>query len=845
MIVLKNVCKNYSTNRNTFNVLKNVSINLENKGMTFILGKSGSGKSTLLNIIGGLDKFDNGDIIVDGKNIKNFSEHDFDLYRNTYVGFIFQNYNLIDTYNVYENILISMQLRGSSISENKIDDLLKKLEIYNLKYRKISELSGGEQQRVAIARALVKNPKVILADEPTGNLDTKTASEVMKLLKEISKDRLVVVVSHDTNLAKSYGDRIISLEDGKVIDDTKPLKTCKDSNIYTTFKSMLSFKDGFKLGITTLKYKKIKLLFTIILTIFSLLFLSLIDTLSSYNVSSSHAKLLEDSHENFVQIEKYKYNSEYKYDYFNKTELALNEDDIKNIKSNVKSKMYPVYKVRNSEVSFYQIPALLNINDTDIIFRPSYYNIAGYGEIVVANNIKDVVKEEIIGREIINNNEIIISNYVADLIIYSGISMYNNDEIINYKPNSYSEILNTNNTYFFGKYGKVKIVGIINYDNSDYEMYKSKKFVDFSNDDNMINAYDKLGMKIKNVYNKIYVNDKFIDNLKYDNIYTLNETNTYEVVSNVLTNNLSVKQAVIEDNVLYYDGNDFKKINKLSSNEVLIDISMIKGFDTKNYMVNLNSYLSKYKSKDKLSLEEKFFKNYIKDYNVISNNMNLIINSDIKYDNLKIIGITGFRSNSVHYNYYSWELVSKFKTNTIELTSYLIPMSSYKDFKSIINMYPYDSELAVKSTYSDNIIMLVNTIYKVRDIAFYVGIVFLIFTITLISNFIATSIEYRKKDIGILRAMGARSVDAIKIFIWEGLFIALVSATISSILLVFISKYLNVVMISSSISTVSPFIIGKSQLLMIYLLVFIVVIVSSVIPIRKISLLRPIDAIKK
>lgn len=845
MIVLKNVCKNYSTNRNTFNVLKNVSINLENKGMTFILGKSGSGKSTLLNIIGGLDKFDNGDIIVDGKNIKNFSEHDFDLYRNTYVGFIFQNYNLIDTYNVYENILISMQLRGSSISENKIDDLLKKLEIYNLKYRKISELSGGEQQRVAIARALVKNPKVILADEPTGNLDTKTASEVMKLLKEISKDRLVVVVSHDTNLAKSYGDRIISLEDGKVIDDTKPLKTCKDSNIYTTFKSMLSFKDGFKLGITTLKYKKIKLLFTIILTIFSLLFLSLIDTLSSYNVSSSHAKLLEDSHENFVQIEKYKYNSEYKYDYFNKTELALNEDDIKNIKSNVKSKMYPVYKVRNSEVSFYQIPALLNINDTDIIFRPSYYNIVGYGEIVVANNIKDVVKEEIIGREIINNNEIIISNYVADLIIYSGISMYNNDEIINYKPNSYSEILNTNNTYFFGKYGKVKIVGIINYDNSDYEMYKSKKFVDFSNDDNMINAYDKLGMKIKNVYNKIYVNDKFIDNLKYDNIYTLNETNTYEVVSNVLTNNLSVKQAVIEDNVLYYDGNDFKKINKLSSNEVLIDISMIKGFDTKNYMVNLNSYLSKYKSKDKLSLEEKFFKNYIKDYNVISNNMNLIINSDIKYDNLKIIGITGFRSNSVHYNYYSWELVSKFKTNTIELTSYLIPMSSYKDFKSIINMYPYDSELAVKSTYSDNIIMLVNTIYKVRDIAFYVGIVFLIFTITLISNFIATSIEYRKKDIGILRAMGARSVDAIKIFIWEGLFIALVSATISSILLVFISKYLNVVMISSSISTVSPFIIGKRQLLMIYLLVFIVVIVSSVIPIRKISLLRPIDAIKK
>ena len=165
MIELKNVVKKYKSKKgHTTTALNNISIKFDNKGMTFILGKSGSGKSTMLNVIGGLDKYDSGDIIILGKSTKNFRKADFDSYRNTYVGFVFQEFNILEDYNVYENIVLALQLQKKDIDKNKIDELLEKLELKNLKTRKVNELSGGQKQRVAIARALIKDPKIILAD---------------------------------------------------------------------------------------------------------------------------------------------------------------------------------------------------------------------------------------------------------------------------------------------------------------------------------------------------------------------------------------------------------------------------------------------------------------------------------------------------------------------------------------------------------------------------------------------------------------------------------------------------------------------------------------------------------
>ncbi|MGE9276736.1 MAG: ATP-binding cassette domain-containing protein [Candidatus Phytoplasma pruni] len=209
--------------------LNNVSLRLPNKGLIFILGKSGSGKSTLLNLLGGIDKCDSGDILINKFSIKELKQNDLDNYRNGVLGFIFQEFNLIESMNVYENIALANELQGQKPDNKLIYNLLKEMELLGYEERKISELSGGQKQRIAIARALVKNPEIILADEPTGNLDSKTGEQIFNILKKLSQDKLVLIISHDVESAFKYGDRVIELKDGQIIEDLT-----KDRNLVKT-----------------------------------------------------------------------------------------------------------------------------------------------------------------------------------------------------------------------------------------------------------------------------------------------------------------------------------------------------------------------------------------------------------------------------------------------------------------------------------------------------------------------------------------------------------------------------------------------------------------------------------
>ena len=217
MLEIKNLSKIYITKKKKkVLALNNVSFTLPDKGLVFIVGKSGSGKSTLLNMISGLDEITDGDIIADGNSLVKMKRYALEKYLSTYIGFVFQDYHLLDEFTVLDNVQLAEDISSNT---NNSMEILKLVGLEEMASRYPKELSGGQKQRVAIARALVKNPHVILADEPTGNLDVKSTKQIFEILTEISKSRLVVVVSHNLKDANEYADRIIELREGQVISD--------------------------------------------------------------------------------------------------------------------------------------------------------------------------------------------------------------------------------------------------------------------------------------------------------------------------------------------------------------------------------------------------------------------------------------------------------------------------------------------------------------------------------------------------------------------------------------------------------------------------------------------------
>ncbi len=259
MLELQKINKSYTTGDFTQQALKNISLKFRKNEFVAILGPSGSGKTTMLNIIGGLDRYDSGDLIINERSTKKFKNSDWDAYRNNCIGFVFQSYNLITHLSVLENVEIGMTLSGVGNRERKrrAKEVLKRVGLEEHMHKKPNQLSGGQMQRVAIARALVNDPDIILADEPTGALDSKTSVQIMELIKEISKDKLVIMVTHNSELAYSYANRIVEFRDGEVIDDSNPVKDSEnDGKEYVIRKTSMNFLTALKLSFNNIKTKK-------------------------------------------------------------------------------------------------------------------------------------------------------------------------------------------------------------------------------------------------------------------------------------------------------------------------------------------------------------------------------------------------------------------------------------------------------------------------------------------------------------------------------------------------------------------------------------------------------------
>lgn len=224
MLELKKITKIYETGTFKQKALDGLSINFRKNEFASILGQSGSGKTTLLNIIGGLDSYTSGDLTINGISTKKYKDSDWDTYRNHRIGFIFQSYNLITHQSILSNVELALTLSGVSKAERRktAKEVLNKVGLKDHINKKPNQLSGGQMQRVAIARALINNPDILLADEPTGALDSETSIQIMNLLKEIAKDKLVILVTHNPELAEKYSTRIINLKDGKITNDTNP-----------------------------------------------------------------------------------------------------------------------------------------------------------------------------------------------------------------------------------------------------------------------------------------------------------------------------------------------------------------------------------------------------------------------------------------------------------------------------------------------------------------------------------------------------------------------------------------------------------------------------------------------
>lgn len=267
MLVLKNIVKDYVTGDTTVRALKGININFRENEFVAILGPSGCGKTTLLNIIGGLDRYTSGDLFINGKSTKSFEDSDWDTYRNHSIGFVFQSYNLIPHQTVLANVELALTLSGVSKKERKerAIEALKKVGLEQQIYKKPNQMSGGQMQRVAIARALINDPDILLADEPTGALDSETSVQIMDLLKEISKEKLIIMVTHNPDLANDYANRIIRCLDGEVVDDSNPYEPTdedirqqkeKVANAKIKGKKSMSFGSAFGLSINNLRTKK-------------------------------------------------------------------------------------------------------------------------------------------------------------------------------------------------------------------------------------------------------------------------------------------------------------------------------------------------------------------------------------------------------------------------------------------------------------------------------------------------------------------------------------------------------------------------------------------------------------
>lgn len=892
MLEVRNLQKIYKSKKGqTTNALKDINLKFGDTGLVFILGKSGSGKSTFLNVLGGLDSYDDGEIIINGKSSKTFSQSDFDSYRNTYLGFVFQEFYILDEFSVEKNIQLALQLQQREGSKEEIQDLLKLVDLEGFEKRSPNELSGGQKQRVAIARALIKNPNIILADEPTGALDSNTGKQVLETLKKLSSDKLIIIVSHDREFAEEYADRIIELKDGQIISDrTRGLvsessqsglkqidkstikiskgyklnqkdierinelfgeldedgyltltnneqfkvafpeksnfisavargkfEATKDDDIKATkqelklIKSKLPFSDIIKLAASNFKAKKFRLVITLFLSVLSLIFFGVSVILSNYDKEMSYLKTYYEGDAYYMSVSKQE-----KIAVSNtKSELIdipFSSGDITYLNDMFENKTLKVYSIENADAS--NLTGKKEVLDTAFydssvnpVFKPSEFS----GIIEAKAGQIDIV----FGSFPKSDTECCISDFFADYFIKLGLRIGMEDgSIVKLTVDNFSQLM-----------GKVITVGGNNYTitgiyKTNYYIYKEKLDGLTSKDINENLELTKLKARFiedeKAYMSKLLVKEGYAEKFsKEQYYYNANLTLTIDNGQNVQLgayierdSKYNLKQGEVYLSALYYRNTAYGLNSSRTFEQLKADFASPKTFD---FVIKASQNEN---SKDVV---------YKQSFKVVG-----------LYDDIEILG----KSNII-MNYYDFMEVVKASYKPLYLLVSAVS-SGEKLYDTISTLHSENYKVNARSDAS--LIAIENLMDRFVTIFYIAAAILAVFVTLLLYNFISISIQNKRKDIGILRALGARGRDVMQIFVFEGILIALIIMAISvpSVMIIsrFASNYLYSVLPVTLISF-TPIVA-----LEMCVLTLIIIVLSSFIPVMNISRKKPIDAIK-
>lgn len=705
MLELKNINKSYKTGNFVQEALKDVSISFRKSEFVAILGTSGSGKTTLLNIIGGLDRYDSGDLIINNKSTKKYKSIDWDRYRNNCIGFIFQNYNLIPHISILDNVEMGMTLSGVSAKtrRRKAKEVLKKVGLIDHIHKRPNQLSGGQMQRVAIARALANNPDIILADEPTGALDTNTSIQIMDLIKEIAKDKLVIMVTHNPDLAFQYATRIIEVKDGQKISDSNPIKENeKDTHEIKIRKTAMNFVTALKLSFNNIKTKKGRTLLTAFASSIGIIGIALILSLSNGFK---------------IEIDKFEKNSLSQAPItITKQAMSMDDETIEKLNNNNnKRKKYPdtreVYVQKDAMTTMIHKN---NINDKFI----------SYLEKLDTNYIAGVSYERGTNLIIINKDK--DDNYNLVNTLNMGVSQWT---LLPTNPNKdENSVIDNLYDVLVGEINEDEPGLILQVDGKNQVSESVLESLGISISDTI--SFDELMNKeLKVALNDDYylnVGDSFIPNQNLKELYNNKNSITIKV------------QAIIrgkKDYEMMTNGSGFAYTNALT--KLIVD----KNKDSKIVNAQKN-----------------------KDYNILTN-------QPFDEDNTKdtMLGYLGAETIPLAIYIYPKNFDTKEK-----ITTYLDKYND--DIKKEEDIIKYTDMASMISSLSGNIMDAITVVL----VAF--SSISLIVSSIMIGIITYISVLERTKEIGILRALGARAKDIKRVFNAETFIIGLSSGTLGIII---------------------------------------------------------------